>query len=225
MTWRSAVAGSPAVGHEETVGVEGVNVLERGGCRQDMHPHAALGEPDGGHRLDTEVDGGNGEPRFAFPTVVLGVHHVGFVDAYLFGKRRAFHGGACQHGIQQFLVGRVGGFAGKDPGAHGLVLAEMPGDRTGVNALDADDALGDEFFVEAPLGPPVGRASCGVADDVALNPDLARFGVLAVDAGVPDVRRSLHHELAGVGGIGDGLLVTGHAGGEDRFAERGAWAP
>lgn len=56
----------------------------------------------------------------------------------------------------------------------------------------------------------------------SLNPDLARFGVLAVDAGVPDVRRSLHHELAGVGGIGDGLLVTGHAGGEDRFAERGA---
>ena len=59
----------------------------------------------------------------------------------------------------------------------------------------------------------------GVADDVAGDPDPARLGVLVVDAGVADVRRGHHHDLAVVGRVGQRLLVAGHAGGEDRLAE------
>src|SRR5207247_2198743 len=44
--------------------------------------------------------------------------------------------------------------------------------------------------------------------------------VLAVDAGVADVRRGLHDDLAVVRRVGQRLLVPGHAGGEDRLAER-----
>ena len=65
-------------------------------------------------------------------------------------------------------------------------------------------------------------AAGGVADDVAGHPDAAGLGVVVVHAGVADVRRGLHHELAGVGGVGDGLLVAGHAGGEDRLAQGGS---
>ena len=46
-----------------------------------------------------------------------------------------------------------------------------------------------------------------------------RLGVLVVHAGVADVRGRHDDDLAVVRGVGEGLLVAGHAGGEHRFAE------
>ena len=80
-------------------------------------------------------------------------------------------------------------------------------------------ALLDEFVVQGTFGAPVGGPAGGVADNVAGHPDAAGLGVVLVHAGVADVRRGLDHELAGVGGVGDGLLVAGHAGREDGLAE------
>ncbi len=57
---RGGVAG--AVGHEEAVRVDGLDVLEGGGGGQDVDADAALGEADGGHGLDAEVDRGDAEP-------------------------------------------------------------------------------------------------------------------------------------------------------------------
>ena len=45
------------------------------------------------------------------------------------------------------------------------------------------------------------------------------LGVLVVDAGVADVRGGHDDDLAVVGGVGQRLLVAGHAGGEDGLAE------
>ena len=72
---------------------------------------------------------------------------------------------------------------------------------------------------------PVRRAAGRVAHDVAGDPDPAGLGVLVVDAGVADVRRGHHDDLAVVRRVGERLLVAGHAGGEDRLAERLALAP
>ena len=99
------------------------------------------------------------------------------------------------------------------------MFAQVAGDGAGVDALDADDPLLDELVVEGTFGTPVGGPARGVADDVAGHPDAAGLGVVGVDAGVANVRRGLDHELAGVGGVGDGLLVAGHAGREDCLAE------
>ena len=211
-----------AVGHEEAVGVDGLDVVEGGRGGQHVHPDAALGEADRGHALDAQVDRGDAEPRLAVPAVVLGLHRVGLVDADFLGQPGAFHRRAGQDGVDEFLVRGAGGVAGEDAGAHGLVFAQVAGDGAGVDALDADDALLDELVVQGALGAPVGGAAGGVADDVAGHPDAAGLGVVVVDAGVADVRRGLDHELAGVGGVGDGLLVAGHAGGEDGLAQGGA---
>ena len=68
-------------------------------------------------------------------------------------------------------------------------------------------------------GAPVGADPGRVADHVAGDPDPAGLVVLAVDAGVADVRRGLHHDLPVVRRVGQRLLVAGHAGVEDRLAE------
>ena len=77
----------------------------------------------------------------------------------------------------------------------------------------------DQRVVERLVGPPVRHHARRVAHDVARHPDAPGLGVFAVHAGVADVRSGLQHDLARVRGVGEGLLVAGHAGGEDRFAE------
>ena len=47
-----------------------------------------------------------------------------------------------------------------------------------------------------------------------------RFDVLVVGADVADMREGEGDELAGIGGIGENLLVTGHRGVEADFADR-----
>ena len=115
------------------------------------------------------------------------------------------------------LEGR--GIPGEDPAAHAAGGADVARDGAGVDAADADDAVADERVVERLVGAPVGDDARGVAHDVARHPDAAGLGVFVVHAGVADVRRGLQHDLAGVRGIGEGLLVAGHAGREDHLAE------
>lgn len=98
----------------------------------------------------------------------------------------------------------------------------MAGDRAGVDARDAHDAVGLEVVVERALRAEVGDDAGGVADDVAGDPDAARLLVLVVGPGVADVRGGLHDDLPGVGRVGEGLLVAGHAGREDDLTERAA---
>ena len=95
----------------------------------------------------------------------------------------------------------------------------MTRDGAGVDPADADDAVADERVVERLVGAPVRDDARRVAHDVARHPDAPGLGVFVVHAGVADVRRGLQHDLAGVRGIGEGLLVAGHAGGEDHLAE------
>ena len=52
-----------------------------------------------------------------------------------------------------------------------------------------------------------------------------RLGPALGDAVVPDHRRREAHELLGEARVGDDLLVTGHRGGEDRFADGEALGP
>src|SRR5699024_9837021 len=91
----------------------------------------------------------------------------------------------------------------------------------GIHAADADDALCLELLVEAALGSPVADGVGEVADDQASGPDLAvaGLGVLVVPAGVTDLWGGEHRDLTVEGGVGEGLLVAGHGGGEHCLAE------
>ena len=179
----------------------------------------ALGHPARGHGLDAQVDRRarwrRCSPRrpttYASAVVTSAVRSAPAIG----GLART---SACRS------VERAGGRrAGEDPDAHRAPLAQVPGERAGVDAADADDSVRAQLVVEGPPAP----ASCDgrrrrVAHDVAGDPDPPGLRVLVVDAGVADVRRGLHHDLPVVGGIGQRLLVAGHPGGEDRLAEGGA---
>src|SRR5690606_2096047 len=98
-------------------------------------------------------------------------------------------------------------------------IADATGDGTGVDAADANDVLTFEALSEVTLCAVVGDDSGGVAHDEAVDPDALRLVVLAVHPRVADVGRRHDDDLARVGGIGDRLLVSGHAGREDRLAQ------
>ena len=167
--------------------------------------------PRGGG-LDAEVERGDRVPLLPHRR-----DDVGLAGAHL---RREVGAGHALGGddLGQQLV-RIGEHAA-DADPHRAAVAQVPGQRAGVDAADADDALLDQLVVQAAGRPPVGRAAGRVADDEAGDPHPAALVVLAVHAGVADVRGGHHDDLAVVAGVGQRLLVAGHPGGEDRLADR-----
>jgi hypothetical protein len=81
------------------------------------------------------------------------------------------------------------------PDPHGPALAQVAGERAGVDAADADDALRDQLVVQAAVDRQLDAAARRVAHDVAGDPDAPGLGVLVVDAGVADVRGGHHDDL------------------------------
>jgi hypothetical protein len=100
--------------------------------------------------------------------------------------------------LQHADVGQV--VAAEDADPHRAALAQVAGQRAGVDAGDADDALSLELLVERPAAAPAARDAAGIADDVAAHPDAGRLRVLVVRAGVADVRRRHDDDLAGSSG-------------------------
>jgi len=76
-----------------------------------------------------------------------------------------------------------------------------------------------------PLDRQLEASRAGSRTNITGDPDPGRLVILAVDAGVADVRCRLHHDLTVYDGSVQRLLVTGHRGGEDRLAERLPHAP
>ncbi len=206
------VAGS--VGEEDAVDAEGADLLERHRGGHDVDVDAALCQAARGHRLDAEVDGGDGELRLPH-----GGHEFGLAHAHLVGELGTGHRRSREHGLEHRPWVRLGGGTGEDAHAHRALVAQMPGERTGVDVLDPHDPRLGEVGLEVALGAPVRRDPGGVADDVAGHPDLPGLVIGRVDAGVADVRSRLDDDLPVVGGVGQGLLVAGHRGDEDGFAD------
>jgi hypothetical protein len=219
---RGRVAGP--VGEEQAVRADREHVVQRAGRGQHVHLDPARRHHRRGHRLDAEVQRGDHERRLA-PGHVGGGHDVRLGRRDLAGQLGAGHRRGLAHpGQQRRRVGLDGGDA--DP--HRAALAQVAGQRAGVDAGDPHDALGAQLVVEAAPRAPAGRHPRGVAHDVARDPEAVGLAVLVVDAGVADVRRGHHHDLAVVGRVGQRLLVAGHAGVEDGLAEglaRGAVGP
>src|SRR5207253_3823896 len=102
----------------------------------------------------------------------------------------------------------------------GSMVPQMCRQGTGINSLDADDALRGEILVEGLATSPVAGSPAGFLDDEAAQPRLARFHILGVDAVVSDVRVRHRHHLPTIRGIGHNLLITGHRGVKNYFPGR-----
>ena len=74
--------------------------------------------------------------------------------------------------------------------------------------------------VQRLLRAPVARRVGEFLDDEAGDLHPARLEIVGRDAVVADERVRQRDQLPGVGGIGQDLLIAGHAGIEDDFADR-----
>lgn len=196
-----------------------------------MDTHTALGQLPGRAVLDTQVDGGHDRHRLAPGELAAGLDHVALRRGHLSGQGCAGHLGGAAHRLQADLDGCGRGAAGvvspcrqgvtgEDAGAHGAALTKVAGQRTGVDLAQTDHVLVDQLVLQLAPGAPAGGTARRLAYDVAGHPDARGLRVLVVDARVADVRCGLDHDLAVVGGVGEGLLVPGHPGVEDDLPHR-----
>ena len=169
--------------------------------RVDGHVRAGAGQPPQDRALAAVVDDRDPDrPRVA-------------VDVRLRGGDEVDEGGARHRrqladGGESLLLVHP---AGDGCRAHRAALAQAQHERARVDAGERDDpALGEPV---RPLGP------ARLAHQHRLRVRARRLGATGGDAVVADHRRREADELLGEARVGDGLLVAGHRGREDRLAE------
>ena len=108
---------------------------------------------------------------------------------------------------------------GVDHAVHHALAAQLAGQTAGVDTRQADDLLLLEVFVQRQAAAPVGGMLRDLAHDKARDPALAGLVILKIDAVVADQRVGHGDDLAVVGGVGQHLLIAGHAGVENDLAD------
>ena len=115
------------------------------------------------------------------------------------------------------------GIVGDDAIGHALV-ADQIGECACVDTGQPDDAARFEPLVEMTTRAIVGRLGYGGLDDAAPDArgggEVDRLDVVLIGADIADMREGEGDDLAGIGGIGEDLLIAGHRGIEADFAHR-----
>ena len=144
---------------------------------------------------------------------------VGFGARNLRDHILAHDGPVFRHGDE--LLVALGGVGGDDavqaPG-----IAEPSGDGPCIDLGDAYNVLLLEVLREGHGGPVVGDVEGEVPDEHCTHVRLGGLHVLEVDADVANLGAREEDELAGVGRVGEDLLVAGEGRVEDDFADGGA---
>ncbi|MGY4301907.1 hypothetical protein ACVWXN_010002 [Bradyrhizobium sp. i1.4.4] len=111
----------------------------------------------------------------------------------------------------------------RDHGVGHALAADQRGQCAGVDAGQADDAAGLEPGVEMLGGAVVrGIGDRGAQDHAARagrRGHVHRLDVFLVGTDIADMREGEGDELAGIGGIGEDLLIAGHRGVEADFTD------
>ena len=217
-----------AVGQEDAVGVEGADLGGRGAGREDVDVEAGSDEAaeDGG--LGTEVIGRDAELGGATLRLVevrardgeglaiagLGVEVIRSLAGDVLDEVGADGAGPGAGTLEGFFVGDA---FGREAGLHHAGRTQLLGQRAGVDAFDAGDAILREPGAQVGGGAPVGDDGRKVADDETSDVRAGGFEVVFIDAVVPDLRCRQYNRLAAVGGVGEDLLIPGHVGREDYF--------
>ncbi len=192
----------------------------------DGHPAPALGEAAQDVVLDAVVVGDDVEARRARGAIAFAERP---------RARRPLVGRGAAHDLRQVESRhrwrrprpRDGGvdidLAPRRPRDDAAVLraalAQHSREATRVDVGDRDDAVVDEIGAQVAVRAEVRSEARQVADHESRGKGLPRLDVLRVHADVADVRIRERDDLAGVGGIGEDLLVAGHRRVEHDFAD------
>jgi len=212
----SRIAG--AVGEEDAIGIFFEDFLGCGGGGNDGDFAAELAEVAGDIPLHAVVDGDDvgaivgGCGIFRGIEVVEGVESLvpfeGFFGDDFLNEVSSDESGTGLGLGDEGLIVEVGG---GEYAFHSSPDAESADEGAGVDALNADDAGFLEVFVEAFGGAIVAGGAAEFLDNKAAEGELGTFDVFGVDAVVPDEGVGHRDDLATVRGIGEDLLVPGHA--------------
>src|SRR2546428_2464318 len=114
--------------------------------------------------------------------------------------------------LAQAVDVQIGG--GDDPVLRALI-AQVPRERARIDALQPDEGVRSQIFVEAHAAAPRRGADGGFLHDQPVRPRPVRLHVLLVDAVVADHRIGHGHDLPVIRRIGEDLLVAGQGRVED----------
>ena len=106
----------------------------------------------------------------------------------------------------------------QDTAPERTLLADQPRQAPRVDIGDRDNAPAPQEFRQRGRRPPTAGTQRQVPDHEPFRPDPAGLHVLRIGARVADVGVGERHDLTGVGWIGEDLLVAGHGGIENDFA-------
>jgi hypothetical protein len=110
-----------------------------------------------------------------------------------------------------------------DDDARRALLAHQPGQRSGVEAGDADAAIVAHPGREVGLGAEARRAGHRLADDAAQGMRVGGLDVLGIGADIADVREGEGDHLPRERRVGHDFLIAGHGGVEAQLADRFAF--
>ena len=109
-----------------------------------------------------------------------------------------------------------------DDGIRHAVLADQHGQGARVDAGYADNAARAQPLVQVLAGPVAGglryRRMHNAAPDARGGGEVRCLDVLGIGAGVADVREGKHHDLPGIGRVGEDFLISGNRGVEANLA-------
>ena len=203
-----------AVGKEHPVGGH-VDDLVRRRARRDNGDAGHPGQVAQDVALYAEVVGDHLERAIA---VAVGARAGDLRHQVAPVRRRLGPGSSHQGGLVERAARRVD--RPERPG-HGPAVADLAGEAPGVDPGDACEAMAAQETGQGLDGAPVAGAAGELTHDDSPAEGPAALVVVGGDAVVADVGVGEGDHLAGVGRVGEHLLVTGHDRVEDDLAGGG----
>ena len=208
-----------AVREENAVRLQGERIGRGRGGRQHGHAHAVLRHAAQDVVFDAEIEGGDVEISFAVPLIRFPGRDLRGVILPVEPCPGA--GAVHRLGLRKRLV------RGMQIRLLAAFVAQHDGQAPGVDSGDAGLAVPFQVSGERLLRAAV-RRFVELVDHEAVQKQSAGFDILRIAAVISDFGGGQRDELPGVGGVGQDLLITAHAGVEHRFSGRvdgGAEAP
>jgi hypothetical protein len=176
--------------------------------------------------LDAEIDGDNAEGRVAaaLQTLIEAntaglIPLVGLTGCDAVRQVQPLH----RRGLLQELKQLRRGLAvTADHAIHGPHLTQVTHQGTGVQTADAHQLVGLHPALKGLFTAPVAGNWGQLAGNHATGMGAISFLIVSIHPGVTEFGIGEAHQLPGIGGVGQHLLVTGHAGVEHHLTDGGA---